>query len=302
MEQNNHSERLTDREQKLLFERWEHQQKQEVAEQSEPTVKDIAEAYGMPPEEVARQLRAVRAEEDLRAEAARQRRLGLGRAVRQSVTLLVLLGLGWLAVTHVSSIHLGETTAQAAERHDSQGNKQFDTGNYSAAEGEYLLAVQQQPNIASYRNNLGDALYMQKKYPQALPQYQEAVRLMPNRANYVQNLGDTLLNMNSSSEAAASYRSAFALDPSSAGAEKGLGASLAKMKKYAEAEAAYREALRLSPADADTIDALGAAIGEQHRVAEAATYFRQAVALAPDNAQYRSNLEIANKMLQQGKK
>jgi tetratricopeptide (TPR) repeat protein len=300
MEPDGHSQHLTEREQKILFQRWENQQKQEVAEQSEPTVKDIAEAYGMTPEEVTRQLGEVRAEEAQQTEAARQRRVGATRTLRGGITALVLVGLGWAAVTHLHSIHLGETSVKAAERHESQGDKAFDAANYSAAEGEYLLAVQQQPNIAMYRNNLGDALYSQKKYAQALPQYQEAVRLMPNRANYVQKLADTLLDMGRYAEALSSFRAAHALDPASTAADTGLGASLAKMNKYAEAEAAYREALRLSPADADVLDGLGAAIGEQHRIAEAAADFREAVALAPGNAQYRSNLDMAEKMLQKG--
>ncbi len=301
MEPDNNSQHLTEREQKILFQRWEDQQKQEVAEQSEPTVKDIAEAYGMPPEEVSRQLGEVRVEEAQRAAAARQRRAGAVHTLRGGMIALVLLGLGWAAVTHLHSIHLGETSVKSAERHENQGDKAFNAANYSAAEGEYLLAVQQQPNIAMYRNNLGDALYSQKKYPQALPQYQEAMRLMPNRATYVQNLADTLLDMGRYAEAVSSFRAARTLDPASTAADTGLGASLAKMHRYAEAEAAYREALQLSPADADVLDGLGAAIGEQHRIAEAATDFRDAVTLAPGNAQYRSNLDIAEKMLQKGK-
>ena len=298
MEPGNHSERLTDREQKILFQHWQDQQKQEVAEQSEPTVQDIAEAYGMPPEEVARQLRAVRAEEALRVDAARQRRAGAIRAVRGAVMALVLLGLGWLAVTHLPSL---SSSASAAARHDRQGRRDFDAGNYTAAESESLLAVQEQPKEAAYRINLGNAYYAQNNYVLALPPYQEAMRLEPGSAKYEQYVADTLLALNRPQEAATLFRSALALDPSRADSESGLGASLAKLHKYAEAEAAFRVSNRLSPANASTLDGLGAAIGEQHRIAEAASYFQQAVSLAPGNAQYQNNLDIAEKKLRQGK-
>ncbi len=297
MEPDKHSQHLTEHEQKVLFQRWEDQQKQEVAEQSEPTVKDIAEAYGMPPEEVARQLASVRAEEALRADALRQRAVNARRTVRGGITALVLGGLGWLAVTHLPSL---SSSASAAARHDRQGRRDFDAGNYTAAESESLLAVQEQPKEAAYHINLGNAYYAQNNYVLALPPYQEAMRLEPGSARDEQYVADTLLALNRPQEAAALFRSALALNPSNAASESGLGASLAKMNKNAEAEAAYRTALALSPSNADTLDGLGAVLGEQHRIAEAAGYFRQAVALAPGNAEYQNNLDVAEKKLRQG--
>lgn len=302
MEQGNHNERLTDREQKILFQHWENQQKQEVAQQSEPTVRDIAEACGMPPEEVARQLRAVRADEALRAEAARQQRVRLLRTVRQGITGLVLLGLGWLAATRLPFLYWPGMAASAAARHDRQGARDLYAGDFAAAEREETRAVQEEPNEVVYRVNLGHALFNQKKYALALPQYQEAVRLEPGSARYEQYLADTLMDLNRLPEAIAAFRAVLSANPSNAGAESGLGECFARMHKYDEAEAAYRASLALSPANADTLDGLGAALGEQRRIAEAATYFRQAVALAPDNAEYRRNLELAEQMLRQGTK
>lgn len=302
VEPDKHSQHLTEREQKILFQRWEDQQKQEAAEQSEPTVKDIAEAYGMPPEEVARQLAAVRSEEAMRADAARQRAANARRTVRGGITALVLGGLGWVAVTHLSAIHWSGMAASAAAKHDRQGARDLDAKNYADAEREETLAVQQQPNDAVYRVNLGNALFSQKKYAEALPQYQAAVRLKPGSAKYEQYVADTLLDLNRFPEAAAAYRSALALDPSSLDSETGLGESLAKQGQNADAETVYRAALRLSPNNTDVLDGLGAALGQQHRITEAAGYFRQAVTLAPGNAEYRSNLDLAEKKLREGQK
>ncbi len=292
-------ERLTEQEQRLLFNRWADAERREVAAQSLPTIADIAEATGMTTEEVRDQLQSVRAGLGRAAGAARLRRERVSRAARRGLPLVAVVGLAWALVAHPPSFHIppGETAVAAAARHVRQGDADYKAGHFDDAEAEYLLAVQQEPNIATYRNDLGDALYSQKRYEQAAPQYQEAVRLMPGRAIYVQNLADTLLDLKRYEEAVTAFKSALALDPSSTPAFEGLGASLASLNRGAEAEAAFRAALRLCPADADALDGLGAALGEQHRVAQAAGYFRRAVALAPGRAQYRKNLDTAEKML-----
>lgn len=297
-------ERLTEQEQRLLFERLGDAERRKAAAQSQPTVADIAEATGMTAEAVRDQLQSVRAEQGQVAEAARLRRERAGRAARRGLPLLAAIGLGWALVLHPPSYHFprGETATAAASRHVHQGDAEYTAGRFDDAEGEYLLAVQQEPGIATYRNDLGNALYSQKKYEQAAPQYQEAVRLMPGRPVYVQNVADTLLALKRYKEAVAAFKSALALDPASAADYKGLGAGLTGLGRNAEAEAAFRASLRLSPGDADTLDALGGAVGEQHRITEAAGYFRQAVALDPSSAQYRKNLDTAEKMLRAGKR
>lgn len=296
-------ERLTEQEQRLLFQRWEDAERRKAAAQSLPTVADIAEATGMTTDEVRDQLQSVRAGLGRAAGAVRLRRDCWSRAARRGLPLAAALGLGWALVMHPPSVHFppGETAVAAASRHIHQGDAEYKAGRFEDAEGEYLLAVQQEPGIAAYRNDLGNALYSQKKYEQAAPQYQEAVRLMPGRSVYVQNLADTLLALKRYEDAVAAFKSALALDPGSASDDKGLGASLASLGRGAEAEAAFRAALRLSPGDADALDGLGAAVGDQHRIAEAAGYFRKAVALVPGSAQYRKNLDTAEKMLRAGK-
>lgn len=287
-----------------MFKRWADAERREAAAQSLPTVADIAEATGMTAEAVRGQLQSVHAEQGRSAEFDRLRRGRVIRAARSGLPLLAALGLGWALFMHPPSFHSprSETATAVASRHVHQGDAEYTAGRFDDAEGEYLRAVQQEPGTASYRNDLGNALYSQKKYEQAAPQYQEAMRLMPGRPVYIQNMADTLLALKRYEEAVAAFKSVLALDPASAADHKGLGAGLTGLGRNAEAETAFHAALRLSPGDADTLDALGGAVGEQHRISEAADYFRQAVALAPSSAQYRKNLDAAEKMLREGRK
>ncbi len=88
-----YSKRLTQQEQKLLFKRWENQQRQAVAAQSEPTVKDIAEAYDLPPQEVARQLQEMRAEQHQAIVNASKRRQIILAIVLLCAPAILIVGL-----------------------------------------------------------------------------------------------------------------------------------------------------------------------------------------------------------------
>lgn len=288
-----HAERLTEREQTLLFARWEDQRGRDLAAQSEPTVGDIAEAYGMPPAEVHRQLAALRAEQ---AEAdAQVRARGLARvaAARRTAAFALIFGILGFIIWHAA--HAPGSGMAAA--HKSRGDKFYEVGRYSDAEGEYVLAVQEEPNIAMYHNSLGTALDEQKKYAEALPQFQKAVQLMPDRLIYQENLGSDFLVLRRFEDARRTYQAAVTLDPGSAESYTGLGDSLRGLSQNAEAERAYRTALSHSPGDPNLLDAIGVAVGDQGRVAEAAGYFRQAVAAAPDNPRFQRNLRQAEGVL-----
>ena len=195
------SERVTDREHKLLAARWASQQRQEIVEQSEPTVNDLAEAYEMPPDEVYRQLQELRAEQEARRAKSRARVRSLVRAAPSFlaamivVGLVVFIGLRASRVPHSSAIGsiappagpaaippLGETAVTSAAAHDDRGNQLSADKRYAEAEPEYVQAVQEQPGIAMYHNDLGVALTKQGKDAQALPQYRRAARIMPDRA------------------------------------------------------------------------------------------------------------------------
>jgi len=88
-----YSERLTQQEQKMLFNRWEYQQRQAAAAQSEPTVNDIAEAFELPPHEVARQLRELRAERHQAIVNTSKRRQLILAIVLLCVPAILLVGL-----------------------------------------------------------------------------------------------------------------------------------------------------------------------------------------------------------------
>ena len=338
--------RLTESEQKILFRRWENQQRQDIAHQSEPSVKDIAEAFDVAPDEIYGQLQALRAEQSARQATRRQSLRLWGRRVGAAlvaVSVLTFIGhessraprrqtVSTTVTTTVPIVPpIAETPVSSAERHDAEGAALYRQGRYPEAEAESLQAVQQQPQIATYRNDLGNALDKQRKYEQALAQYQAAVRLMPDRELYVANLANTFLMLRRDAEAEAEYKAALKLNSTSADDYGGLGIvqfaqgkygpasealrqavdrkpddfqswlflghSFRRMEHNAQAEQAYRTALGLKPQAPEALDSLGIVMGNQQKVAAAIGYFRQAAAMEPSNAQYRAHVRQAQKLL-----
>jgi Flp pilus assembly protein TadD len=169
--------------------------------------------------------------------------------------------------------------------------------DYAAAIVEFREVIRLQPDDATSRRNLGNALHGQGKVDEAVAAYREVIRLRPDYAEAHSNLGVALRHQGKLDEAITAFREAIRLNPDHAAAHTNLGHALLGQGKVAEAIAAYREAIRLNPDDGTAHYNLGLALFRQGKAAEAIAAYRDAIRLKPDFAitHYQLGLALSGK-------
>jgi len=209
-----------------------------------------------------------------------------------------------------------------------QGKAAQSAGQYSQAEEIWRRVLQLNPNDAVAYNNLGDALYNQKKLREAIAAYRKAIELYPNYAAAYNGLGNALSSLTvyeffawefldildcdqqvptkmnfdcwrrkeKERDPITAYRKAIELNPNYADAYNGLGNALYNQKKLDEAIAAYRKAIELNPNYADAYKGLGNALYKQEKLDEAIAAYRKAIQLNPNYAAAYNNLGNALKV------
>jgi len=135
------------------------------------------------------------------------------------------------------------------QKHLSEGERFFNSQNWTEAEKAYRDALQLNPNHALAHFNLGEVLFAQKKYAEAEIEYRETARLEPNNARAHLYIGDTLFHFGKMSDAEIEYRIAVRLDPQNAEAHAFLADALRKQQKWSDAENEIQQALRILPAN-----------------------------------------------------
>ena len=158
------------------------------------------------------------------------------------------------------------------------------------AAGYYRVALAVRPTTSAAYNNLGNALYYQKKLDEAIACYRKAVELDPKYAAAHSNLGVALMDQKKLDEAIACQRKAIELDPKHAGAHNNIGIALYLQGKLDEAIACYRKAIELDPKHAGAHGGLGSALADQEKLDEAIACYRKAIELDPKLAIAHNNL------------
>ncbi len=103
--------------------------------------------------------------------------------------------------------------------------------------GFYRVALALRPHSPAVYNNLGNALWYQKKLSDAEAACRKAIELQPGFAVAYANLGNVLRDQKKLVEAEAACRKAIELQPDLAGAYSDLGVAFLVQKKLSEAEA-----------------------------------------------------------------
>jgi len=111
--------------------------------------------------------------------------------------------------------------AQTERKFIRKGNEKYNSGKYNDAELDYRKAMEKNNKSEISTYNLGDALYMQKKYDEAAEQFKNNAS-QPNVSK--QQQGNANFN---------------------------LGNALLKAEKYQESIEAYKRALKANPKDED---------------------------------------------------
>ncbi|MGD1031042.1 MAG: tetratricopeptide repeat protein [Opitutaceae bacterium] len=144
-------------------------------------------------------------------------------------------------------------------------------------------AVAKMPGNAGARNNLGNALAEQGRFPEAIAQYREALRLVPDFDDPHYNMGNALAKTGHLQEAIEHYRAAVAVRPKDAAIRYALGEALRRLGRTGEAQGQYEEALAGASDSVEVWCGLGSAMLDGGRWPEAAKAYGMALQLNPDD-------------------
>ncbi len=134
----------------------------------------------------------------------------------------------FVALLFVSLSSLGQ-----ARKLIRKGNKEFDKGNYSQAELSFRQAQAVDTASGDITYNIGNSLYMQKKYDKALGGYQKSLQQTkdPGRlATNLHNAGNALFKLNKYQESVEAYKKALRLNPSDNQTRYNLALAQQKLK------------------------------------------------------------------------
>ena len=157
------------------------------------------------------------------------------------------------------------------------------SGNLGDAETlcEHLLA---QPDAETEaRHLLGVIRNIQGRHAEAEPLLRGAVAEQPGIAKYHSNLGNALRGLERFDEAEACYRQALALDPAFDDARVNLAKLLYAMNRWDEAIAEYQRLIRDNPQDTASHASLAYALQSANRLAEAEQVAAAGLQLDPDH-------------------
>ena len=170
-------------------------------------------------------------------------------------------------------------------------------GNLEEAANCFQKILELKPDFADAYCNLGNVLFVQRKYDQATACYEQALRINPDQAEAHLNLGNVLRLQGKLEEAVAHCRQALQLKSGLVGAYNNLANALKDQGNLVEAVAQYQEALRLNPNYAEAHNNLGVALMEQGQLAAAVAQYQEALRLKPDYAEAHNNLDNALRSL-----
>lgn len=134
----------------------------------------------------------------------------------------------FVALLFVSLSSLGQ-----ARKLIRKGNKEFDKGNYSQAELSFRQAQAVDTASGDITYNIGNSLYMQKKYDKALGGYQKSLQQTKDPARLATNLhnaGNALFKLNKYQESVEAYKKALRLNPSDNQTRYNLALAQQKLK------------------------------------------------------------------------
>jgi tetratricopeptide (TPR) repeat protein len=233
--------------------------------------------------------------------AALERLAGAEGVLDQPPANLVLLG-RYLAKVKGLTIG-GALLRKAQQRHPADFWINFELASHflhdesPGATAERLsffrVALALRPQSSAAQNNLGVALFAQRKFADAEEAFRKAIALRPRDALTYHNLGNALLYQGKAAAAVDAYRHAIQIKPDDAAARTNLANALHDLGRQDEAIKEFREAI-----------ALGLEGGHLHfhfannlqyigRLDEAIKEYRTAIDRDPPHSAHHSNLGMA---------
>jgi len=123
----------------------------------------------------------------------------------------------WWAQNKEEFLQKAETGPDAvakirAEAANTVGRELMRRGELRAAQSQFLDAVNSDPTVPDYRNNLGLCLLNQGRYLDAMVNFEETIGIAPDLPQPVMNIGHCYARMGKTIEAEMKYKQAMALD------------------------------------------------------------------------------------------
>ena len=157
----------------------------------------------------------------------------------------------------------------------------------------FQKALELDPGNASYRSNLSEVFFAQKRYPEAEIQLHEAIQSEPANDTYRSNLAYALFAQQRLDEAEEAYREAARLGQNKGKHYDSLGTVLLANRKDASAEQEYRKAIKYAEAPDLVSDYklhLVAALSAQGKYEEAVGLLSGMIEENPDKPVYHDVL------------
>ncbi|HEV2674359.1 MAG TPA: tetratricopeptide repeat protein [Aliidongia sp.] len=170
-------------------------------------------------------------------------------------------------------------------------------GDAAGAAECFAAVIALKPDHAGAHVNLGIVRQQQSEFAAALALYERATALRPNMAEAWINRGTLLLQLLRLDEASKVLETALRLAPKDGAARLNLGNLRLEQGRPDEAVALYEKVLVAEPGHAAAMLNLGRALKELGRPADALRWYRQAEAAAPQNPTIQWNLGVCRLLL-----
>jgi len=161
-------------------------------------------------------------------------------------------------------------------------------GRLAEAAGQYLKALQINPDNHTAHFNLGTIFAKQRKFKKAAEHYMKALQIKPNYQAAHNNLGNALLMQNRLTEAKKHYLEVLRINPKNYKAYYNLGNLFFRQNRFKEAAGYYIKALRLKPYFINANYRLGIALMRQGKMEAAEKNFTAVLQLQPNHLQARN--------------
>jgi Flp pilus assembly protein TadD len=190
--------------------------------------------------------------------------------------------------TYTESVHSGLATS-----YRDQAILLSRQGLYAESEAYSREALRLRPDDVDTLNELGAALWWQRRYVEAEAIYRQADKLQPNDHRILTNLGLALYQQGRVDEAGDYYRRAIQIDLAAFDAHVNLGIVLSDQGKFDEADAWLTRAREQRPDSAEALQNLGMNLCRMGKSPEAIHHYEEALRHRPDHPEMHRNLAYA---------
>ena len=166
----------------------------------------------------------------------------------------------------------------------------YQAGQINEAINNFRRAVELNPQVYFYHNNLGLALDAHGLTEEAIDCYKKTIKFKPDFANAYNNLGIAFAKTGMIDDAIQNFNLALSITPDNAEIYFNLGILFADMGMLEAAIDNYKKAVAMNPQYAEACNRLGFIFKERGMLDDAMEYYKKLLILKPDYAEGYNNL------------